>query len=118
MFYFQSCHGLACRWPPPQACYGSRFGVERRLPPSGPAEDRLRFALSVAPFSAALVARALRAGLGRDIGPVHADPAVGLGPVVPPLRFLLEASALASASERQSAAESAAVDALLFWAAG
>ena len=27
MFYFRSRHGLACRWPPPQACRGWRFWV-------------------------------------------------------------------------------------------
>ena len=60
MFYFRSRHGLTCRWPPPQACPGSRFWctgspsaplTSQRLPPAS---------RSVAPFSAARVAAALR----------------------------------------------------------
>src|ERR1700761_7671569 len=29
--YFQSRHGLTCRWPPPQACCGGRFAADGRL---------------------------------------------------------------------------------------
>ena len=60
MFYFRSRHGLACRWPPRQACLGSRFWC-RGSPYAPPDQPKIASSSrSVAPFSAARVAAALR----------------------------------------------------------
>ena len=91
MFYFRSRHGLTCRWPPPQACPGSRFWcrgspfalrTSRKLPPVRARSPRSRPPWSPRPCAC----RGLISRLPRRLSPpprIRSPGALGPGRAAP-----------------------------------